>query len=102
VIYLTDRAREVVARLCREAPAGSLVRNSERNAWTKDAINCAFFRLRLALGRRAMEELRIGATVPTRFRDAGVASERLAEARSKHTAPVRAAKENTRLARENG
>jgi integrase len=103
VIYLTDRAREIVARLCREAPAGPLLRNSEGNAWTKDAINCVFCRLQLALGRRAMAELGIGANVPPRFRTTGIAPARLADARSRHAAVVRAAqKENTRLAREHG
>jgi integrase len=103
VVYLTDRAREVVARLCREAPSGPLLCNSEGNAWTKDAINCAFCRLQLALGRRAMRELGIEAKVPPRFRKGGVAPERLAEARARHAAAVREAqRENTRLAREHG
>jgi len=103
VIYLTDRAREVVALLCKEVPAGPLLRNSEGNAWTKDAVNCAFCRLQLALGRRAMRELGIEAKIPPRFRKGCVAPERLAEARSRHATKVREAqKENTRLAREHG
>jgi integrase len=103
VIYLTDRAQEVVARLCKEAPSGPLLRNSEGNAWTKDAINCAFCRLQLALGRRAMREGGIEAKIPPRFRKGGVAPERLEEARARHAAAVREAREeNTRIAREHG
>lgn len=53
VIYLgTDRAREMVAELSRLNPAGPILRNSEGNPWTKDAINCAFCRLKKKLGRK--------------------------------------------------
>jgi integrase len=92
-----------VGRLCEEAPTGPLLRNSEGNAWTKDAINCAFCRLQLALGWRAMREMGIETRIPPRFRKGGIAPERLAEARSKHAAAVREArKENTTLARGYG
>lgn len=37
VICLTAQAREVIMRLCTEAPTGSLLRNARGNAWTKDA-----------------------------------------------------------------
>ena len=70
VIYLTDRAGEIVTRLCKEAPAGPLLRNSEGNPWTKDAINNAFCRLQLALGRRAMRELGLEPSSPTSGRRA--------------------------------
>ena len=45
VVYLTDRAKEILARLAEAHPSGPLLLNSEGNAWTKDAINCAFCRL---------------------------------------------------------
>jgi integrase len=103
VIYLTDRAREVVARLCREASTGPLLRNSEGNAWTKDAINCAFCRLQLALGRRALRDLGIEAKAPSRFRKEGIAPERLEEARARHRAAARQRlKDAEKLAREHG
>jgi integrase len=103
VIYLTDRAREVLARLCREAPSGPLLRNSEGNAWTKDAINCAFCRLQLALGRQALRELGIKETVPRRFPKEGIAPERLEEARATHRdARRQSLKDAERLAREHG
>lgn len=70
---------------------------------TKDAINCAFCRLQLALGRRAMHEAGVGAEVPARFRKGGVAPERLAAAKAKHAASSRdARKEGARLARVHG
>lgn len=103
VIYLTDRAKEILVRLAEASPAGPLLLNSEGNAWTKDAINCAFCRLQLALGRRAIAEQGLGETKPTRFRKAGIEPERLAGARDKHRASVKAwQKDQQRLARELG
>lgn len=103
VIYLTGRAGEIAARLVREWPSGALLRNSEGNAWTKDAINCAFCRLQLALGRRAMAELGIEAKVPGRFRAEGIAPEQLERAQARHrAAATKARKEAEALAREHG
>ena len=51
VIYLgTDTARETVERLCQINPEGPILRNSAGKPWTKDSINCAFFRLKKKLG----------------------------------------------------
>ena len=51
VIYLgTDKAKEIVARLCVANPTGCILLNSEGRPWVKDAINCAFFRLKKKLG----------------------------------------------------
>jgi integrase len=103
VIYLTDRAREIVGRLVREWPTGPLLRNTEGNAWTKDAINCAFCRLQLALGRRAMKELGIASEVPGRFTADGIAPGSVDRARARHRAAVtKARKEAESLAREYG
>lgn len=52
VIYLTPRAREIVARIVQERPEGTLLLNSEGNDWTKDAINCAFCRLEKKIGKK--------------------------------------------------
>lgn len=101
VIYLTDRSKEIVSRLMREWPTGMLLRNSEGNAWTKDAINCAFCRLQLALGRRAMKELGIEADVPGRFKSGGIPPEEAQRARAKHLASVKKARKDAdALARE--
>jgi integrase len=52
VVYLTPRAREIVARLAGARPEGVLLLNSEGNPWTKDAINCAFCRLEKKIGKK--------------------------------------------------
>lgn len=52
VIYLTDRAREILDRLGQAQPTGPILLNSAGRPWTKDAINCAFCRLQKKLGRK--------------------------------------------------
>jgi integrase len=52
VIYLTDRASEIVSGECAKHPTGPILRNSEGKPWSKDAINCAFCRLKKKLGRK--------------------------------------------------
>jgi integrase len=49
-IYLTAMACEIVDRLSVVNPTGPLLRNSEGNPWTKNAVNCAFERLRKKIG----------------------------------------------------
>ncbi len=46
----TDRALEIIRDLCEQRPHGPLLLNSEGQPWTKDAINCAFCRLKEKLG----------------------------------------------------
>ena len=51
VIYLgTAKAAEIVARLAKVHSTGPILRNSEGAPWTKDAINCAFCRLKKKIG----------------------------------------------------
>jgi integrase len=50
VVYLPDRAKEIIARLAATRPSGPIVLNADGNAWTKDAINCNFTRLATKLG----------------------------------------------------
>jgi integrase len=52
VIYLTDKAREIVARQCAKHRTGPILRNSEGKPWNKDSINCAFCRLKKKMGRK--------------------------------------------------
>ncbi len=52
VIYLTRRAREIVARLAEAHASGPILLNSEGSPWTKDAINCAFCRLEKKVGKK--------------------------------------------------
>jgi integrase len=103
VIYLTPRAREIVARLVGARPEGTLLVNSEGNPWTKDAINCAFCRLQIELGRRAIEASGIAPPGPAPFEPEGVPAERLERARAEHRAAVRKWQAETlRLARAHG
>jgi integrase len=103
VIYLTERACDIAARLARAHKTGPLLRNSEGNSWTKDAINSAFCRLQLAHGRRVMRELGIEAKTPPRFRKAGIEPEGVEESRARHRAATRKSiKDAELLAREHG
>lgn len=52
VIYLTGRAREIVARLAGARTSGPLLLNSEGGVWTKDSINCAFCRLQKKIKKK--------------------------------------------------
>jgi integrase len=84
IIYLTPRAREIIARLAEERPQGPLMVNSEGQPWTKDAINCAFRRLRVTLGLRIMKAKGDDREKLPRFRKWDVEAGRLAEARKEH------------------
>ena len=46
---LDDTAREIVERLIKQYPEGTIFRNREGNAWTKNAFNCRFRRLKKKL-----------------------------------------------------
>ena len=52
VIYLTDKALEIVKRLSKEYPEGKLFRNTDGIPWTTDAVNCCFIRLKKKLGTK--------------------------------------------------
>jgi integrase len=52
VIYLTERACEIVVAQCAVHTTGPILRNSEGKPWNKDSINCAFCRLKKSLGRK--------------------------------------------------
>jgi integrase len=54
VVYLTDRALEVVKR--RMHGAGRIFRNSDGNPWTTDAVNCAFTRIQIRMGQGILRE----------------------------------------------
>jgi integrase len=53
VIYLTEKATEICRERMERFPTGPIMRNTRGRAWTKDAINCRFQRLKKKLGRRA-------------------------------------------------
>jgi integrase len=85
VIYLgTDRACEIVGRLVEAHPTGPVLRNAAGKPWTKDTINSAFIRLRVALGLRTMKEAGIEVEGVPRFRKWEIEPSRLAQARQEH------------------
>lgn len=88
-VYLSDEALEITRRLMAENPEGPLFRNSDGEPWHRWSINCAFARLRVALGRGVMKDE--GTTVERlpRFRKSQVEAGKLAEARATHQAALR-------------
>jgi integrase len=103
VIYLIPRAREILARLAHASPMGPIVLNSDGSPWTKDAINCAFCRLQLALGRKAIEKKGLATKSPARLKTSTMDPETIPAARAARLAVVRNwQKETTKLARELG
>lgn len=52
VVYMTDRAMEIVRRLVAENPTGKLFRNTNGKAWTTSAVECVFKRLKDRLGKK--------------------------------------------------
>jgi len=60
VVYLTERAWEITERLRLRHPEGRLFRNSRGVAWTTDAVNCAFVRLRIKTGTSEVNRQGIG------------------------------------------
>jgi len=56
VVYLTDKALAITKRLMvRYRDGGPLFRNINGNAWTTYAVNCAFIRLQIRMGKDEMK-----------------------------------------------
>jgi integrase len=89
VVYLTDTALEITERLLEAHPQGPLFRNSNGKPWNRWSINCAFTRVRIALGRKAMKEKAVRVERLPRFSGANVEPGELAEARAKHEAALK-------------
>ena len=49
VIYVPPEALEIVERLSKQYPQGTLLRNSKGNPWNKDSVNCRFKTLKRKL-----------------------------------------------------
>jgi integrase len=56
IVYLTDAALAITRRRMAAHPIGPLFRNTDGEPWSASSLNCRFARLRLALGRRVLEE----------------------------------------------
>jgi integrase len=57
VVYLTDEAMHITRCLMLRNPAGKLFRNTNGNAWTSGATNCAFDQIRIRMGKSEMRRL---------------------------------------------
>jgi integrase len=55
VVYLPDRAFEIVEPLVQKFPNGSLFRNSRGRAWNKDSVGCKFDRINIRMGKEEMQ-----------------------------------------------
>jgi integrase len=101
-VYLTDTALEISRRLVEANPKGALYRNSDGEPWNRWSINCAFVRIRTALGRRAMKEKGISVDPLPRFKKSKVGADRLSEARAAHQEALKdRRKQIAKLALEN-
>jgi integrase len=56
IVYLTDRAAEITRRLALQNPEGKLFRNSVGNAWSTEAVNCAFTWLQTKMGAEVVKQ----------------------------------------------
>ena len=63
IVYLTDTALEITTRLMKDNPTGPLFRHSKVEPWTKDAVNCAFTRVRIRMGK-AIQQNQSTPTIP--------------------------------------
>lgn len=56
IVYLTDEALAITKRLAAQWQSGALFRNSRGVQWTKDAVNCAFDRVRQRIGKSRLTQ----------------------------------------------
>ena len=56
VVYLNERAMEITRRLVKLHPEGPIFRNSNGKAWTTEAVNCGFQRIRHLMGKDEMKQ----------------------------------------------
>lgn len=101
-VYLTAAALEITRGRMEAHPAGPIFRNADGRPWHRWAINCAFARTRVALGRKAMQERGIAVEELPRFRKSRVAAGELAAAKAEQAALLKARRAKiARLALEN-
>ena len=54
IVYLSEHAMKVTAKLMAANPTGELFRNSAGKPWTTDAVNCAFDRIQVRMAKMEM------------------------------------------------
>jgi len=57
VVYLTEKAAAITAKLVEAYPRGKLFRNSHGNPWTVDSIGSQFSRLQIRMGKQQLKKL---------------------------------------------
>lgn len=62
VVYLTDAAAKICTELAAKHPTGPLFHNANGKPWKNDAVQCAWRRVRVRLGKEAMQEQGITVT----------------------------------------
>jgi integrase len=85
VVYLTDVALAITRRLMPAHPSDPLFVNTDGRRWSSSALNCRFAQLRLALGRRRLDELEL---TPPKLKRLTKAERADATARTRHREAV--------------
>jgi integrase len=55
IIYLTDKAEEIVWRLALKSPQSTIFRNTNGRPWATESVNCAFVALQVRMGLKILE-----------------------------------------------
>lgn len=79
VIYMTDRLKQLVCKLTARHPAGPLLRNTDGNPWTVNAVRCRFRRLRSKLDMKGVVCYSLRHSFVTDALEAGVPIAQVAE-----------------------
>ena len=85
IVYLTDVTLAITTRLMAAHPHGRLFLNTDGKPWSASALNCRFTRLRLALGRKQVDELKL---MPPKLKRLSMTQRADATIRKKHLAAV--------------
>jgi integrase len=85
IVYLTDSAMAIVRRLMLKFPTGPLFRNSAGRPWSTYAVNCAFSRLQVRMGKAGMKEEGVKVAIDPKL-----------SKREKRRAAIRSAKQHAR------
>lgn len=52
IVYMTDKAMEIIQRLCEKHSTGPLFRNARGDQWHRNNVSCRFERMRKNVGRK--------------------------------------------------
>ena len=85
VVYLNQRALEIVRRNAAAHPSGPMLRNTDGEPWKGAAINCLFQRVRRELGRRRLHALGL---LPPKIKRLNASDRKDPEKRKEHQGQV--------------